>query len=77
MTYGDLESRVQDLESRRSGGGDGCGCVVGFYSVGAALAVVLSWQAFHALLWAALAGSLSWVYVIYFVVKHLADLHFV
>jgi hypothetical protein len=71
----DLESRVEELEDRVSDGG-GIFLGSGFYSVGAALAVVLSWQTFHALLWAILAGLLSWFYVIYFVVMHWSEVKF-
>lgn len=34
--------------------------------LGAALAVVCSWQRNRSILWAILAGVLSWFYVIYF-----------
>jgi hypothetical protein len=34
--------------------------------LGSAIAVVCSWQRNHSILWAILAGILSWVYVIYF-----------
>jgi hypothetical protein len=71
----DLGARVQALEEHVSRGG-GYVWGSGFYSVGAALAVVLSWQTFHALLWAILAGSLSWFYVIYFVVMHWGEVKF-
>jgi len=68
----ELESRTDDLESRvaavEHSVSEGLGA--GLYSVGAALAVILSWQSFHALLWAVLAGMLSWFYVIYYVAVH-------
>ncbi|MEM6279683.1 MAG: hypothetical protein AAF491_07825 [Verrucomicrobiota bacterium] len=35
-------------------------------SMGSALAVVCSWQRNRSILWAILAGILSWIYVIYF-----------
>jgi hypothetical protein len=35
-------------------------------ALGAALAVVCSWQRNKSILWAILAGLLSWLYVIYF-----------
>ncbi|MGA8221792.1 MAG: hypothetical protein WB780_09070 [Candidatus Acidiferrales bacterium] len=47
-------------------GGDGC--LTGLYSLGASLAVVLSWERNHAILWAAIHGFISWIYVIYYVV---------
>ena len=34
--------------------------------IGAALAIVCSWQRNRSILWAILAGILSWFYVIYF-----------
>ena len=35
-------------------------------SLGAAIAVVCSWQLNRSILWAILAGILTWFYVIYF-----------
>lgn len=37
-------------------------------TLGAAIAVVCSWQRNRSILWAILAGILSWIYVIYFAV---------
>jgi hypothetical protein len=34
--------------------------------LGAAIAVVCSWQRNRSILWAILAGILSWIYVVYF-----------
>ena len=48
--------------------GAGCGCGSAVYSLGATLAVVISWEANHAVLWAVLHGCLSWLYVIYVLV---------
>jgi hypothetical protein len=70
----DLESRVSDLETATASqvsyhpGGLGCGGAV--YSLGATLSVVISWESNHAVLWAALHGFLSWLYVIYVLVAH-------
>lgn len=36
--------------------------------LGAVLAMILSWNANHSILWAILHGCLAWVYVIYFAV---------
>ena len=36
--------------------------------LGSAIAVVCSWDRNHSILWAILAGILSWFYVIYFAV---------
>ncbi len=41
--------------------------------LGSALAVVCSWQRNRSILWAILAGILSWFYVIYFALTRKAD----
>ena len=41
--------------------------------LGAAIAVVCSWQRNRSILWAILAGILSWFYVIYFAMTRQAD----
>jgi hypothetical protein len=41
--------------------------------LGSALAVVYSWQRNRSILWAILAGILSWFYVIYFALTRRAD----
>ncbi len=41
--------------------------------LGSAIAVVCSWQRNRSILWALLAGILSWVYVIYFALTRKAD----
>jgi hypothetical protein len=68
----DLESRVADLENatEKNGSGSEVGCGAAFYSLGATLSVVISWEANHTVLWAVLHGFLSWFYVIYSVVAH-------
>lgn len=35
-------------------------------SFGSVLAIAISWDAHHSLLWAIIDGFLSWVYVVYF-----------
>lgn len=35
-------------------------------SFGSALAIVLSYTAYHSILWAIVAGMFSWLYVLYF-----------
>ena len=40
---------------------DGCGCT----TIGVVIAVMLSWEANHSILWAIIHGFLSWFYVIY------------
>ena len=41
--------------------------------LGSAIAVVCSWQRNRSILWAILAGMLSWLYVIYFAMTRKAD----
>jgi hypothetical protein len=41
--------------------------------VGSALAIVCSWQRNRSILWAILAGILSWFYVIYFAITRRPD----
>ena len=35
-------------------------------SFGSALAIAISWEAHHSIVWAIIDGFLSWVYVVYF-----------
>jgi hypothetical protein len=41
--------------------------------IGSAIAIVCSWQRNRSILWAILAGVLSWFYVIYFAITRKAD----
>lgn len=41
--------------------------------IGAAIAIVCSWQRNRSILWAILAGILSWFYVIYFALTRKSD----
>jgi len=41
--------------------------------IGSAIAIVCSWQRNRSILWAILAGILSWFYVIYFAVTRHPD----
>jgi hypothetical protein len=41
--------------------------------IGAAIAIVCSWQRNRSILWAILAGVLSWFYVIYFAATRKPD----
>jgi hypothetical protein len=41
--------------------------------IGSAIAIVCSWQRNRAILWAILAGLLSWIYVIYFAMTRQPD----
>ena len=42
------------------------------FSLGAVIAVALSWSANHSILWAIIHGFLSWQYIIYYfvILKH-------
>ena len=40
---------------------------VGF---GTALAITISWTANHSILWAIVHGILSWIYVIYYLIRY-------
>ena len=42
-------------------------------SLGTVIAVVCSWQRNRSILWAILAGLLSWVYVVYFALTRQSD----
>lgn len=41
--------------------------------LGAVIAVVCSWQRNRSILWAVLAGLLSWLYVVYFAITRRPD----
>ena len=41
--------------------------------LGSAIAIVCSWQRNRSILWAILAGILSWIYIIYFAVTRRVD----
>lgn len=41
--------------------------------LGSAIAVVCSWQRNRSILWAAIAGLLSWAYVVYFAMTRQPD----
>lgn len=41
--------------------------------IGAAIAIVCSWQRNRSILWAILAGVLSWFYVVYFAATRKPD----
>ena len=51
--------------SDSKGSNAAAGAGLGF---GAALAIVMSWTANKAILWALLHGLLGWIYVIYYIV---------
>ena len=39
-------------------------------TLGTALAITMSWSVNKSILWAILHGLLSWIYVVYYAVKH-------
>jgi len=43
---------------------------LGCWGFGSILAVTLSWSVNHSILWMMLHGIFSWLYVIYFAIKH-------
>jgi hypothetical protein len=56
-------------EERRRGGVGGEGVRYGI-TMGAALAITISWSVNKSVLWAILHGCLSWAYVLYHVLVH-------
>jgi hypothetical protein len=50
---------ANNKNSGASQGGCGCG------TIGIVIAVILSWQTWHSILWATVHGLLSWFYVVY------------
>lgn len=38
---------------------------------GCALAITISWTAWHSIWWAILHGLLGWIYVIYYAIQHM------
>jgi hypothetical protein len=59
-----LEERIGDLENKFNQLSQSA--ITGFYGLGTAIAVVLSWTRSASILWCILHGILSWIYVIYF-----------
>ena len=53
------------MSESKKGSNAAAGAGLGF---GAALAMVMSWTANKAVLWALLHGLLGWIYVIYYIV---------
>ncbi|MHB8413573.1 MAG: hypothetical protein ACYDDI_16725 [Candidatus Acidiferrales bacterium] len=60
---GEIEQRLDELESR--GSASSTGLSLG-YAIGMSLAIVLSWSRNASILWCILHGLLSWAYVAYF-----------
>lgn len=42
----------------------GCGCG----TIGCVIAIILSWEANHSILWAIIHGIFNWFYVIYYMI---------
>jgi len=61
---GGLEQRVDALENKFRQLSQSA--VTGFWVLGTAIAVVLSWSRSASILWCILQGVLSWIYVVYF-----------
>lgn len=65
----ELEERVSALEERLEESDKGSGDrLIATWSLGMAIAVVLSWSRSASILWCILHGFFSWGYVIYFAV---------
>lgn len=61
---GELEAEVEQLKSADHSGGR-TNAAVG-YTMGMALAMILSWSRNVSMLWCIVHGLFSWLYVIYF-----------
>lgn len=46
----------------------GSDAAAGGITIGAALAIVISWERSHSILWAILHGLCSWLYVLWFAI---------
>lgn len=67
----ELESKTDDLESKLDEFEQGA--TTAAYTLGAVIAAILSWSSSHAVGWAILAALCSWLYVIYYVIVHWAE----
>ena len=59
-----MEGEVSTKTPPRTSGAAKVG--IGF---GSALAITISWSVNHSILWAIVHGALSWLYVIYYVIR--------
>ena len=70
LSIDELEVRLEQLEDQVSELGNQLQTSqtagIGFYGLGAAIAVVLSWSRNASILWCILHGIISWIYVAYF-----------
>jgi hypothetical protein len=55
------------MANKSKGGGIFAGSSIGF---GAVMAIVMSWTANKAIIWAIFHGVLGWIYVIYYMIAH-------
>jgi hypothetical protein len=55
-------------EGYKKGGSVGCGAML--WIVGMMIAVVLSWEAHHSVVWATVHGLFGWFYVVYIRLLH-------
>ena len=70
----ELQERIEELEERtcdleKNFNQLSQSAVTGFYGLGTAIAIVLSWSRNASILWCILHGVLSWIYVIYFAIS--------
>jgi hypothetical protein len=70
LSLDELEVRVEQLEGQVSELGSQLQASqtagIGFYGLGTAIAVVLSWSRNASILWCIFHGITSWIYVVYF-----------
>jgi hypothetical protein len=70
LSIDELEVRLEQLEDQVSELGNQLQTSqtagIGFYGLGTAIAVVLSWSRNVSILWCILHGIISWIYVAYF-----------
>lgn len=59
-TYFSWEGEMNNTKYYSSGIGFGC-----------ALAIAISWTAWHSIWWAILHGLLGWIYVIYYAIQYM------
>lgn len=60
--------QVRMSEGYKKGGSVGCGAML--WIVGMMIAVVLSWEAHHSVVWATVHGLFGWFYVVYIRLLH-------
>lgn len=58
---------MEEIESAMNRSAEATKAGIGF---GTALAITISWSANHSILWAIIHGIFSWLYVIYYWLRH-------